>query len=159
MTMRLITGSGTVIVAVPLAVPDRAVIVALPVAMPVTTPVAETVATAVLLLLHVTGAPAITLPLASRTVAESVVELPMGTVADEGVTVTLAAVGAFTVTAADADFPSLVAVIVAVPGATPVTTPAADTVATDGAPLDHVMARPVRTFPFASFTVAVSVTV
>lgn len=158
-TMLAMAGAGTVTVAVPLAVPERAVIVALPAATPVTTPDEETVATAVLLLDQVTGAPDITVPFASRTVADSVDVVPIGTVTLPGATVTLAGVGAFTVTDADADLPSLVAVMVAVPGATPVTTPFADTVATDAAPLVHVTARPVSTLPLPSLSTAEKVVV
>jgi hypothetical protein len=51
-------------------------------------------------------------------------------------------------------FPSLVAVIVAEPAATPVTRPVDDTVATETPDVDHVMARPVSTLPFASRSVA-----
>jgi hypothetical protein len=53
-------------------------------------------------------------------------------------------------------FPSLVAVIVAEPAATPVTTPLDDTVAIPVLELDHVSARPVSTLLFASRAVAVS---
>jgi hypothetical protein len=56
-------------------------------------------------------------------------------------------------------FPSLVAVIVAEPGATPVTSPTPDTVATAVLSLAHVAVRPVNTFPAASFIVAVNSTV
>ncbi|HEX6050774.1 MAG TPA: hypothetical protein VFZ21_15955 [Gemmatimonadaceae bacterium] len=59
------------------------------------------------------------------------------------------------------DFPSTVAVMVVVPGATAVTTPAllfAVTVATLALELDHPNVRPVREFPAASFGVAVNVT-
>ena len=59
---------------------------------------------------------------------------------------------------ADPDFPSLVAIMVALPGATPVTTPAADTVAIEGALLDHITTRPVSTVPLASRVVALNVT-
>jgi hypothetical protein len=55
--------------------------------------------------------------------------------------------------------PSLVAVIETDPVFFPVTTPDCDTVAVLVLPDDHVIVRPVRTFPFASFVVAVSVTV
>src|SRR5207247_9762829 len=55
--------------------------------------------------------------------------------------------------------PSLVAVIVADPAATPVTSPLAETVATAGALLDQVTIRPVSTLPAESFVVAVSCTV
>jgi hypothetical protein len=55
--------------------------------------------------------------------------------------------------------PSLLALIVTLPCFTPVTTPDCDTVAVLLFVDDHVIARPVRTLPFASFNVAVSVTV
>ena len=55
--------------------------------------------------------------------------------------------------------PSLVAVTVAVPGATPVTSPVVDTVATFGLLVAHVTRRPVTTLPPASFVIAVSCTV
>jgi len=55
--------------------------------------------------------------------------------------------------------PSLVAVIVAGPAATPVTSPVDETVATALLLVVHVTARPVSTFPDASFVVAVSCTV
>jgi hypothetical protein len=77
------------------------------------------------------------------------------------VTVTLATGGGSTVISRVPDFPSTVAVMVAVPGATAVTTPAlllAVTVATLALELDHPTVRPVRGFPAASFGVAVNVT-
>jgi hypothetical protein len=52
--------------------------------------------------------------------------------------------------------PSLVAAIVAVPTTSPVTTPAVDTVATNGASELQAMARPVSTLSFASSVVAVA---
>jgi hypothetical protein len=67
--------------------------------------------------------------------------------------------GAATVTADVPLLPSLVAVIVAEPGATPVTRPVDDTVAIDPLDVDHVTVRPVTTFPFASRRVAWSCTV
>ena len=51
------------------------------------------------------------------------------------------------------------AVIVAVPTATAVTTPLVDTVATPGVEEVHAIDRPVSTLPSASFNVAVSVVV
>src|SRR5258707_15364196 len=51
--------------------------------------------------------------------------------------------------------PSLVAVIVAAPAATLVTSPLPFTVATAGAVLAHVTTRPESAFPVASFGVAV----
>ena len=46
--------------------------------------------------------------------------------------------------------------IVAVPSATDVTSPADDTVATDAADVAHVTVAPLNVSPFASVTVAVS---
>jgi hypothetical protein len=54
-------------------------------------------------------------------------------------------------------FPSLVAVIVALPAATPVTTPDDETVAIAGDDDDHVMARPASVSPLAPLAVAASV--
>src|SRR5207244_13144809 len=64
-----------------------------------------------------------------------------------------------TVTAALLLLPSLVAVIVADPAATPATRPLPLTVATLGLPLVHVTIRPVSVPPAESFGVAVSCTV
>src|SRR5690606_1053084 len=61
-----------------------------------------------------------------------------------------------TVTVACPVLPSLVAVIVAVPGAMPRTSPLDVTVATDVLELDHVMVRPLSALPFWSLGVAVS---
>ena len=72
------------------------------------------------------------------------------------VTVTPPPVATVTVAEAVPVFPSLVAVIVAEPAATPVTTPLEDTVAMPVLELDHVTARPVSTLLFASRIVAVS---
>jgi hypothetical protein len=58
----------------------------------------------------------------------------------------------------DAVLPSHVAETVAVPAVTPVTLPLPSTVATDGALLAHVTARPVSVFPLASDATAASVT-
>lgn len=52
--------------------------------------------------------------------------------------------------------PSLVAIMLAVPVATELTTPAGETVATAMLSEAHVIARPVITFPLASFVVAVA---
>ncbi|MBV5324502.1 MAG: hypothetical protein J0626_04100, partial [Rhodospirillaceae bacterium] len=59
-----------------------------------------------------------------------------------------------TVTPALPTTPSAVAVIVAGPGLTPLTIPAASTVATLGADDDQVTGRPVSAFPFPSFGLA-----
>ena len=64
-----------------------------------------------------------------------------------------------TVMAAVPLFPSLDAVIVALPGAMPVTTPDCDTVATAVLLLDHATARPVNTPPLPSSVCAVRVAV
>ena len=55
--------------------------------------------------------------------------------------------------------PSLVAVIVAEPAVTPVTSPLPVTVATDALLLLHVTTRPDNVLPLASLAVAVSCTV
>jgi hypothetical protein len=62
---------------------------------------------------------------------------------------------AVTVIAAVPAMPSLVAVIVAEPAATPVTTPEELTVATPVLLLDHATLRPVNVLPLASRSVAV----
>jgi len=76
-----------------------------------------------------------------------------------GATVTLPTGTGVTVTLALPDLDSLVAVMIALPGATAVTTPPADTVATEGLLDVHVTGRLVTTAPFASRTVAASVVV
>jgi len=152
------TGTGvTVTVAVPLFPSLVAVIVAVPAATPVTTPLADTVATVVALELHVTVRPVSTLPFASFVVALNGCVAPAAIVAVAGLTATVATGTPVTVIAAVPLFPSLVAVMVAVTGDAPLTTPLDDTVATEGALELHVTVRPVRTTPFASFVVAVSV--
>src|SRR2546427_517574 len=136
-----------------------AVMVAEPAATPVTSPLEETVAVAGALDAHVIVRPDSTVPAASCGVATSCTPAPTSTSAVAGL-ITTEATGTFaTVTDADALFPSLVAVIVAVPAATPVARPFDDTVATDGFKLDHVIPRPVSTVPVESFAVAVSCTV
>jgi len=52
--------------------------------------------------------------------------------------------------------PSLVALTVLVPAASPVISPVPDTVAVSGALELQLTVRPLRTFPFASFSVAVN---
>src|SRR5437773_949325 len=151
----------TVIVAVPLWPSLVAVIVAEPAAALVTRPPAFTVATALLPLTHVTTRPESGLPLASSGVAASCTVCPACTVADAGVTATDATgTGAgLTVIAAPPLLPSDTAVIVAEPAATPVTSPLAFTVATDGLLLDQPITRPDSALPFASLGVAASCTV
>src|SRR5262249_12550299 len=80
---------------------------------------------------------------------------PVRTLADAGVTVTLPTGTALTVTDDVPDFPSLVAVMVTVPGAKPVTIPELETTAWLEL-LDHVTMRSVTTLPFASRTTALT---
>src|SRR5438132_1181814 len=149
-------GAVTVIAAVPLCPSLVAVIVADPAPAPLTSPLPLTVATAVLLLPHVTTRPVRAVPFASRGVAVSCTVAPCGTLADAGVTVT-DATGTFdTVTTAVPLCPSLVAVIVAAPVATAVTSPLPFTIATAVLLLAQVTARPLSGVPFASLGVAVS---
>jgi len=157
-TLTVATGATVTVMAdVPLFPSLVAVIVAEPAATPVTRPVVFTVATAVLLLLHVTTRPVKALPAASRGVAVSCTVCPVITLADAGATVT-DATGAATLTADEPLWPSLVAVIVAEPPATPVTSPLPFTVATAVLLLPHVTTRPDSALPLASRGVAVSCT-
>ncbi len=153
-------GTGvTVTDAVPAMPSLVAVIVAVPAATAVTTPVVDTVATAGVPELQTIVRPVSTLPLASFVTAVSVAVPPALTLVVGGETVTLATGTAVTVTVTVAVLPSQVPVMTEVPGVSPVTTPAADTLATAGVPELHVTTRPVRTLPPASFTVGTSVTV
>ena len=136
-----------------------AVIAAEPPPTPLTKPLVDTVATAVLPLAHVTGRPLRGLPFASSGVAVSCTLAPVATVAEAGLTATEATGTGFTVTAELPLFPSLVAVIVAEPTATPVTSPLVETVATAEALVVHVTVRPPSGLPLASSGVAVSCTV
>ena len=89
-------------------------------------------------------------------VAVNCVVAPMNTLAGDGVTATRKTGTSVTVTADVPVCPSLVAVIVVVPGVSPVTSPVADTDATSGLLELHETARPLSALPFASFMVAVS---
>src|SRR5437016_8359967 len=73
-----------------------------------------------------------------------------------GLTVTEATGTLVTVMADVPLCPSLVAVIVAEPAATPVTNPLAETVAAAALLVAQVTTRPLRAVPFASFGVAVN---
>src|SRR2546430_438613 len=145
--------------AVPLLPSLVAVIVAEPGVTPETSPELITVATDVLLLDQVTARPERAAPFASLGVAVSWTVCPAWTVAVGGVTSTVATGTLVTVIDAVPLLPSLVAVIVAEPGATPKTSPELFTVATDVLLLDQLTARPERAAPFASLGVAVSWTV
>src|SRR5207244_817286 len=152
----LLTGAVTVLAAVPATPSLVAVIVAVPAATPVTRPVAKTVATVLLLVVQVTVRPVRTLPAASLVPAASCIVCPTVRLTAAGLTVTEATGTLVTVTAAVPLCPSLVAVIVAEPAATPVPRPLADTVATAALLVAQVTARPLRAVPFASFGVAVN---
>src|SRR2546428_1436038 len=153
-------GAGvTVTAAVPFLPSLVAVIVAAPAATPVTSPLPFTVATAGLSLAHVTVRPASGVPFASSGVAVSWTVNPACTEGAGGLTITDATGTKITVTAAVPLWPSLVAVMVAAPAATPVTRPLPLTVATAGLPLAHVTTRPTSRLPLASFSVARSCTV
>src|SRR2546425_5860360 len=140
--------------AVPLCPSEVAVIVAAPAATPLTRPLALTVATEAFEVVHVTVRPVSVLPLASFTVAVSGTVWPTCTDAVAGLTVTDATRTVATVIAAVPLFPSLVAVSVAAPTATPVACPAPFTVATAGLLLDHVTVRPPSGLPKASRVIA-----
>src|ERR1051325_10144181 len=146
----------TVMADVPLCPSLVAVIVADPAAIPDTSPLPLTVATDVLLVDHVTVRPVSGLPFASFGVAVSCTVWPTPTLAEAGLTVTDATGTLVTVIAAVPLLPSLAAVIVAEPAATPVTRPLPFTVATDVLLLVQVTTRPVRVLPLASLVVAVS---
>jgi hypothetical protein len=149
----------TVTVVVALFVSLVAVIVADPAATAVMRPPDDTVATAGALVVHVTTRFVTTVPLASFTVIVGVAVCPTTRGMLVGCSVTFPTGIAVTVTVDDPLFPSAVAVIVAVPGATPVTTPLPITVAVDGLLVVHATGRSVTTVPFASFTVADNATV
>src|SRR5437773_648632 len=144
----------TVIVEVPLCPSLVAVIVAEPAVTPVTSPLPLTVATAVLLLAQLTARPDNGLPFASLGVAASCTVWPTCTDADAGLTATDATGTLVTKIAAVPLFPSLVAVSVAAPTATPVACPAPFTVAPPGLLLDQVTVRPPSGLPNASRVIA-----
>jgi len=149
----------TVTVAIALTEPDWARTVALPTDIAVTSPFANTVATAVFDEDHVTVAPDIVLPPASFTVAVSCCVPPI----DEKLKLVCDSVIDAEVWVTETDAVPLtepdVAVIVAVPSATEVTSPADETVATEVLDEDHVTVAPDMVLPPASFTVATSVAV
>ena len=146
-------GAFTASCALPEIPPLVAVMVALPAANAVTSPDAETVASAVLSELHVMTRPSSTPPLASRVIAVACVIWP--TVSDAELRETPtddtgAGEGAAIVTAALPAWPSLVAVMVALPAVTAVTSPDAETVAASVLSDFHAMVRSARTTPPAS---------
>src|SRR5437879_813238 len=119
----------TVTAALPACPSLVAAIVTAPAPAPVTSPVEVTVATARVLDAQVTDRPDSTLPAASFSVAVSCTARATRTTAVTGLITTDATGTLATLVVADPLCPSLVAVIVAAPAATPVTRPPDDTVA------------------------------
>ena len=155
-TVTVATGTAvTLTFAVPTFPSLDAVMVAVPTATPVTTPFA-TVAIELLFDDHATVRPVSTLPSESLSVAVIVVVCPTTTLAPGGPTVTELTGAGDTVMVAVPVLPSLVAVIVAVPAETPVTTPELETVAMAPLLVVQTTVRFVRVFPPPSFSVAVS---
>src|SRR5437764_656621 len=149
----------TVTVAEPLVPPLAAAIVADPAATPVTRPLELTVATELLLLDHVIARPVRMLPLPSLRIAVAWSVAPTATLVEARLTVTDATgtgVAAATVMVALPLLPSLVAVIVAVPAARPVTRPPEPTEAIEELLVDQLPARPVSVSPLASLRIAVA---
>src|SRR5216117_4123347 len=149
----------TVMAEVPILPSLVAVMVAGPAATPVTSPLPFTVANAVALLDQDTARPGRGVPFASFGVAVIWTVLPASTLADAGVTVTEATRTTGTSTTVISEvpvLPSMVAVIVTGPGATPVTSPLLLTFASPMSLLDHVTTRPKSGVPIASCGLAVS---
>ena len=142
-----------------LAEPDVAVIVAVPLVTEVTRPADDTVAMDEFDVAQGTVAPGIVLPTASFTVAVSCCVAPI----DEKLKLVCDSVIDAEVWVTETDTVPLtepdVAVIVAVPSATEVTSPADETVATEVLDEDHVTVAPDMVLPPASFTVATRVAV
>jgi hypothetical protein len=133
-----------------------AVMVVTPTPVPVAFPVVDTEATAGILELQENTRPARTLPDASFAVAVNGVLSPATTVCVAGTSV-IVAMGTNTVMDAVPLFPSLVAVIVALPPAdVALTSPADDTVATAALLVVHVTVRPLSTSPAESLVTAVN---
>ena len=156
------TGAATATATVPAFPSLVAVTFVLPGATAVMSPAGVTVAIPVFALAQVTARPASALPCASRGVAVTCCVPPVVRLTVGGSTLTEATAaggGAVTVTADVPVFPSLVAVIVALPAATAVTVPFAATVATPSLLEVHAIARPVNTLLAASRVVAESVPV
>ncbi len=89
-------------------------------------------------------------------VKDSVTELSVTPATARSATVPGFVTGAVTLIAAVPLWPSLVAVIIALPATTPVTSPLPLTLATAGLLVDQAVARPERTFPAESSVIAVS---
>ncbi len=127
----------------------------MPSATVVTSPADETVATDAADVVQVTVAPDIAVPPASFTVALTVAVSPIDSKASEVVVNSTVDATRLTVTDAVALPEPEVAVMVAVPSATAVTSPADETVAIDAADVVHVTVAPGTPTP-PTVTVAVS---
>ena len=150
------SASVTVSVALPLLPSLVAEMLAVPTATAVTSPGGETVATALFDELHVTGRPVNTPPFAASVVAVAC-DVPTAVIEfRERSTVTEATGTGITVTNDVPLFPSLVAVIVAPPTESAVTSPEPFTVATAVLLEDQLTARSVTTTLFASLVSAES---
>src|SRR6266853_4354523 len=152
------SGACTVTADVPLLPSLVAVIVAVPPATPLTSPLLLTVAILVLLLAHVTVRTVSAVPAESFGLAVSCAVCPTVRLAVAGATATVATGTAVTVIAAALLLPSLVAVMVAAPAATPVTRPLGFTRTSVVSPLAQVTVRPAKVPPAESFGVAVGCT-
>jgi hypothetical protein len=115
-----------------------AVIMAFPIETPVTSPVLSTFAFAVSDDVQTTARPVSTLPLGSSVAAVNCCVAPGTMDADAGSTFTRTTGRRFTVSVACACLVPATAFTVVVPGATAVTRPSLDTVATLGEPVDQV---------------------
>ena len=133
------TGAGvTVTIASAVRPSATAEIVAVPTLSPTTTPDDDTVAIDGTRLVHVKARPLNVPPCASVATAERVVDWPTMTLAVAGV-IAIAAIGAGdTVIVDEAEAPATAPKIVAVPGATALTRPVVETVATPAALVVHV---------------------
>jgi hypothetical protein len=159
-TVTVATGAGeTVIEELPVNPSLVAVIVVVPAATALTNPLALTVAAVPLLELHVTIRPVRIAPFASLVTAVSCCAgvMPRTSVAERGVTVTVATGAGVTVIGAPPVMPSLVPTMLADPADIAVTSPVVDdTVATPVLSELQVIVRPVSTRPFASNKLALA---
>ena len=133
--------------------------VAVPLATAVTSPLDETVAISVFEEIQVTEASPIALPPESLTVVVRVAVSPAVMNVSESLEIVRVEADCATVTAAVPLAEPEVAVMVAVPLATEVTSPVDDTVAAVVSDDVHVTVAPDMVLPPASFTVAANVTV
>jgi hypothetical protein len=133
-----------------------------PAATAVTRPVLETVAIVELAELHAITRPVSTLLFASRVTADNWTVPPIWrvlVVGDTDIDATGIGAGALTLNGDPAALPSLVALIVAVPEPTALTSPFAATVATAVFELSHVTVLPDSCVPVESRSVAVATAV